>query len=126
MKPADQDCRVRQVERIFVDFGDGAPGVSGKQNLILGDFNTDPGRAGAIDRSAARWNDFVGDGKAFQFISRVGPDAPRAYQRFADIDHVVSDAFRGTCRYPGVDAGSRPVFDGTYFDHTPVVCTLSK
>ena len=124
--PVDQQCRVRQVERIFVDFGDGAPGVRGTRNVILGDFNTDPGRAGLIDKSAARWNDFVGDGKAFHFISKVGPDAPRAYQGFADIDHVVSDAFHGTCQYPGVDEGSEAVFEGVYFDHTPVVCRLSK
>jgi hypothetical protein len=126
MKPADQQCRVRQVERIFVDFGDGAPAVQGTQNLILGDFNTDPGRAAAIDPSAARWNDFVGKDKTFHFISKVGRAAPRSYQGFADIDHVVSDVFRGTCQYPGVDEGSKPVFATTYFDHVPVVCTLSK
>jgi endonuclease/exonuclease/phosphatase family metal-dependent hydrolase len=124
MSAKDQKCRVRQVERIFLDFGDGAPAVSGKQNIILGDFNTDPGRAAAIDASAARWNDFVGEGKAFRFNSKLGTDAPRAYQGFADIDHVVSDSFRGTCEYPGVDEGSEPVFQGTYFDHVPVVCTL--
>jgi hypothetical protein len=126
MKADDQACRVRQIERIFVDFGDGSPGANGAQNLILGDFNTDPGRAFALDKSAARWRDFVGPGKAFQFISKVGADAPRAYQGFADIDHVVSDAFAGTCRYPGVDKDSERVFAGTYFDHTPVVCTVSK
>jgi endonuclease/exonuclease/phosphatase family metal-dependent hydrolase len=124
--PVDQKCRVRQIERIFVDFGDGAPGVRGTRNVILGDFNTDPGRAVSIDKSAARWNDFVGAGKAFDFVSKVGVDAPRAYQRFADIDHVVSDAYHGTCQYPGVDKGSEPVFKGVYFDHTPVVCTLTN
>jgi hypothetical protein len=126
MSPDDQACRMRQVERIFVDFGDGAPAVQGRQNLILGDFNTDPGRAGAIDKSALRWNDFVGKGKRFHFLSKVGDNAPRAYQGFADIDHVVSDVFHGTCRYPGVDAGSERVFDGVYFDHAPVVCTISR
>jgi hypothetical protein len=124
MKPADQACRVRQVERVFVDFGDGAPGANGDANLVLGDFNTDPFRASAIDKSAARWNDFVGNGKAFQFVSKVGAAAPRAYQGFADIDHVASDVLIGSCRYPGIDEGSRPVFEGTYFDHVPVVCTL--
>jgi hypothetical protein len=126
MSPGDQACRVQQVERIFVDFGDGAPAVQGKQNLILGDFNTDPGRAAAIDKSAARWNDFVGKRKSFHFISKVGADAPRAYQGFADIDHLVSDVFQGTCRYPGLDVGSKRVFDGVYFDHVPVVCTVSR
>jgi len=125
MSPEDQACRVRQVEQIFVDFGDGAPGANGNQNLILGDFNTDPFRA-SFDKSAARWNDFVGEGKRFQFISKVGTEAPKAYQGFADIDHIVSDAFTGTCRYPGVDEDSQPVFEGVYFDHTPVVGTLSK
>ncbi len=124
--PTDQQCRVRQVERIFVDWGDGKPGIRGERNLILGDFNTDPGRAASIDASAARWNDFVGAGKPFRFLSRVGPDAPRAYRGFADIDHIVSDCYRGTCRYPGVDPGEPPVYEGVYFDHVPVVCTLSK
>lgn len=50
-----------------------------------------------------------------------------AVQYFAaDIDHVVSDVFDGTCHYPGVDEGSEPVFEGVYFDHTPVVCALSE
>jgi hypothetical protein len=125
-KPVDQECRVRQIERVFVDFGDGKPGVRRNRNVILGDFNTDPGLAALIDKSAARWNDFVGPGKDFHYISKVGGDAPRAYQGFVDIDHVVSDTFQGTCRYPGVDKGSEPVFKGVYFDHTPVVCTLTE
>jgi endonuclease/exonuclease/phosphatase family metal-dependent hydrolase len=126
LSSADQRCRIRQIEQIFVDFGDGAPAANGAQNIVLGDFNSDPGRGTAIDSSAARWNDFVGEGKRFQFISKVGPKAPRAYQRFADIDHVISDVFHGACRYPGVDEGSARVFDGVYFDHVPVVCTISK
>jgi endonuclease/exonuclease/phosphatase family metal-dependent hydrolase len=126
LSPADQACRIRQIEQIFDDFGDGAPAANGAQNIILGDFNADPGRAAAIDKSAARWNDFVGAGKRFHFISKTGPTAPRAYQGFADIDHVVSDVFHGESRYPGVDAGSAPVFDGVYFDHVPVICTVSK
>jgi endonuclease/exonuclease/phosphatase family metal-dependent hydrolase len=126
LKAADQDCRVRQVERIFVDFGDGAPGVRGEQNLILGDFNTDPGRAAAIDRSAGRWNDFVGEGKKFHFLSKSGAGAPRAYQGLADIDHIVSDTFRGECQCLGVDQGTERVFDGVYFDHVPVVCEIKE
>jgi len=125
-KAADQECRVRQVERIFVDFGDGKPGVTGNQNLILGDFNTDPGRAASLDVSARRWNDFVGKGKPFHYISLSGPDAPKAYRGFADIDHIVADAFRGECTYRGVGQGSPPVWKGVYFDHVPVICTLSK
>ena len=125
LSPEDQQCRVQQVERIFVDFGDGKPGVRGDQNLILGDFNTDPGRARAVDASATRWIDFVSNGKPFYFISKVGADAPRAYRGFADIDHIVTDVFQGSCRYPGVGEQSPPVWEGVYFDHVPVICTLS-
>jgi endonuclease/exonuclease/phosphatase family metal-dependent hydrolase len=126
LKPADQECRARQVERIFVDFGDGAPGVRGERNLILGDFNTDPGRAAAIDKSAARWNDFVGQGKRFHFLSKTGADAPRSYQGLADIDHVASDSLQGECRYVGVGPGSQRVFAETYFDHVPVIVTIAE
>lgn len=126
LKPADQQCRVRQVERIFVDFGDGTPGVRPDNNLILGDFNTDPWRVRDIDASAKRWNDFAGPGKSFQFISKMGPDAPGAYQGFADIDHIVSDTFVGTCRYPGVGEDSPSVWDSVLFDHVPVVCTIAQ
>jgi len=125
-KAADQGCRAKQVERIFVDFGDGKPGVSGNRNLILGDFNTDPGRAASLDISAGRWSDFVGKGKPFQFVSLVGPSAPRSYRGLADIDHIVTDAFRGKCTYRGVGHELPPVWKGVYFDHVPVICTLSE
>lgn len=122
----DQRCRVKQVEQIFVDFGDGKPGVRGAHNLILGDFNTDPGRARSVDASANRWNQFVGDGKPFHFVSKSGASAPRSYRGFADIDHIVSDRYRGSCRYLGLDPQSPTVWEGVYFDHVPVICTLSN
>jgi len=126
LKPADQECRVRQVERIFVDFGDGQPGVRGQRNLILGDFNTDPRRVAALDKSAARWNDFVGPDKGFRFLSKTGASAPRAYLGLADIDHIVSDAYHGECQCLGVDAGTKRVWEGVYFDHVPVVCRIEE
>lgn len=124
-KPADQQCRVLQIERIFVDWGDGRPGVSPQNNLILGDFNTDPYRAAELDRSAARWNDFVGPDKRFRYLSRLGPGVPPSYANLADIDHVVSDAYVGTCRRLGVDPETQAVYEGVYFDHVPIVCTLT-
>lgn len=120
----DQDCRVKQVEQVFVDLGDGKPAASGARNLVLGDLNTDPGRLALVDKSAARWNDFVGTGKAFHFISPVGPLAPPTYAGLFNIDHAVSDVLSGSCWVPGVTAGKPPVSSAVYFDHKPLVCTL--
>ncbi len=120
---SDQECRVKQIDQIFVDL-DGEPAANGERNLIFGDFNTDPFRAGLLDASARRWLEFAGDGSPFTFISPAGPDAPPSYSGLFNIDHIVSDAFRGTCRVPGVDAGEPDVLSTVYFDHKPVVCDL--
>jgi hypothetical protein len=120
----DFGCRVKQFEQVFVDLGDGAPGVNGSVNLALGDLNTDPGRLADSDASAARFNDFVGDGKAFRYLTEVGMDAPPTYG-VLNIDHVVSDRLTGSCWHPTVDAGHGPVMDAFFFDHLPAVCSLS-
>lgn len=113
-----QDCRVLQVEQVFLDLGDGEPAANGDSNLVLGDLNTDPGRFTGSDPSAVRWNDFVGEGLDFQWHTEVGPDAPGSYAGIADIDHVASDAFTGGCEV--LDA-----LDDA-FDHRPIVCELSR
>jgi hypothetical protein len=120
----DQACRVAQVDQVFVEM-DGAPGVDGARNLVLGDLNTDPGRFGDFDPSAVRWNEFVGEGADFRFHSEVGADAPGSYQGVADIDHVMSDALMGGCRVAGLDPDLPDVLDAVYFDHRPVVCDLT-
>lgn len=120
----DQACRVAQVDQVFVDM-DGAPGVNGDRNLVLGDLNTDPGRFGDFDPSAVRWNAFVGEGAGFRFHSEVGPEAPGSYQGVADIDHVMSDHLSGGCRVAGLDASLPSVLDAVYFDHLPIVCDLT-
>ena len=123
----DQDCRVAQFSAVFEDLGlgDGEPAANGERNLIMGDLNTDPGRNADFDESAQKWNEHVGEGKGFHFISAVGPDAPKSYGGFFDIDHVVSDAFEGSCWHAGI--GDRPpVSDVIYFDHKPVVCVLDE
>ncbi len=122
----DEQCRVAQVEQVFVDLGDGEPAANGARNLILGDFNTDPGRFTGTDDSAVRWNDFVNEDSEFAFHTEVGPDAPGSYGGLADIDHVVSDAFAGSCWIAGVTEGRDPVIDAIYFDHKPVVCGLAE
>jgi len=122
--PADQLCRVAQIDQVFVDL-DGEPAANGVLDLVLGDFNTDPGRAAFTDLSAARWNDFVGDDLPFHFVTDVGPDAQPTYAGLVNIDHQVSDALTGTCWHPGITAGTDPVVDFDYFDHVPAVCDLT-
>ena len=128
MASDDMDCRVKQVEQVFVDLGDGAPAANGGRNLILGDFNTDPGRLTDTDPSAARWTDFVdvdgSGGQAFHFVTAVGPDAPPTYATLLNIDHVVSDAATGDCWHAGTTEGHELVIDAIYFDHQPAVCAL--
>ena len=120
----ERDCRVRQVEQVFVDLGDGEPGVNGERNLVMGDLNTDPGRLTAADPSAVRWNDFVGDGEPFHFISEVGRDAPPTYANYMNIDHVIADVIGGSCWAAGVTEGNPDVIEAVYFDHKPVVCVV--
>jgi endonuclease/exonuclease/phosphatase family metal-dependent hydrolase len=115
----DQSCRVRQVAQVFEDM-DGAPGADGERNIVLGDLNTDPARAARFDASAVAWNDHVGDGRPFHWVSEVGSDATPTYAGILNIDHLASDAFVGTCA--AVDAP--PVFEHAYFDHLPMVCEL--
>lgn len=120
----DQDCRVAQVDQVFVDLGDGVPAVNGSANLVLGDLNTDPGRQAGTDPSAARWNEFVGPGQDFGFHTEVGADATPTYGGLANIDHVASDGATGDCVAAGIGGGPAAVYAGVYFDHTPIVCTL--
>jgi hypothetical protein len=118
----DADCRTAQFEQVFEDLGDDAPGANGARNLILGDLNTDPGRYGSIDASAARWNQGIADG-GFVVHTEVGIDATPTYGGLTNIDHVASDSFVGDCVHPGLGT-SAPVTDAVYFDHLPAVCRL--
>ncbi len=126
----DEECRARQVDQVFVDLGDGEPGASGERNLVMGDFNTDPGRWSGSDVSAARWLDFAAppneeaDDRAFRFHTDVGPDAPPTYSDLVNIDHVLSDSATGDCWHAGTTTGHEAVIDAKYFDHQPAVCTL--
>ncbi len=119
-----KECRVKQFEQVFVDLGDGQPGANGSRNLVMGDFNTDPGRLAESDASAARVLDFAGENKPFDFITDIGEDAPATYATLFNIDHVLSDSFTGTCWAAGVTEGHPDIIDAIYFDHKPVVCTL--
>ena len=121
----DRACRALQFQQVFEDLGlgDGQPAANGALNLVMGDFNTDPGRATTYDESAAYLAEVV-EGSAFAFISEVGEDAERTYQGLANIDHVISDGLAGDCVVPGVTEGEPEVSGIVFFDHKPVVCTL--
>lgn len=120
----DRLCRTRQIEKVFVDMGDGEPAANAMYNLVMGDLNTDPIRLSFFDESAALWSEFVGPDKPFHFVSDVGWDAVPTYAHLVNIDHVVSNAFEGTCWVAGISEGHPPVTDAVYFDHHPVVCKL--
>ncbi len=121
----DMSCREAQFRQIFEDLGlgDGEPAANGELNLVLGDFNTDPGRATSWDASAAYLAEAV-PAHGFAFHSEVGPEAEPSYQGLANIDHVISDGLEGSCVVPGVSEGVPPVSDIIFFDHHPVVCAL--
>jgi beta-glucosidase len=121
----DMECRVKQFEQAFVDVGDGQPAANGEWNLLMGDLNTDPVLLADSDPSAARFLDFVGEGKPFQFVTDVGPESTPTYGGVMSIDHVVSDAWTGSCWAAGVTAGHPRVTESVAFDHRPVVCLLS-
>jgi len=125
LSSSDIECRVRQFEQAFVDLGDGAPGANGAINVVMGDLNTDPVRFAGTDASATRFLDFVGDGLDFHFVTDDGPGSTPTYQGIVNIDHVVSDGFKGECGAAGITPGTTPVTEAVYFDHVPVVCNLS-
>ena len=126
----DEACRLAQIDQVFGDLGDGRPAADGAgvgaPNLVVGDFNTDPGRWTDIDPSAARWVEEVGGDAPFQWISDVGPEAAPTYQGLANIDHVVADQHEGSCWAAGVSDGHPAVLDAIYFDHVPVVCAVAE
>ncbi len=124
LKPEDVACRVAQLDQVFVELGDGRPGVDGTRNLVLGDLNTDPFRLAGGEASADRFRAHAGPGTAFTVHTWAGPDAPPSYGGLLDIDHVASDAFDGDCWTAGVDPGHPAVFEPVYFDHRPRVCSL--
>lgn len=126
IETGDRDCRVLQFEQVFVDLGrgDGEPAANGERNLVMGDFNTDPGRMAEADPSAARLLDFAGEDRPFRFLSEMGPDVTPTYAGFFNIDHVLTDAGHGACWAAGVTPGRPQVADFPHFDHVPIVCDV--
>lgn len=127
------DCRKKQFEQIFVNL-DGAPAANGTRNVIMGDFNTDPGRLTALDASAKTLADNVKAPRPFRFITDVGASVTPTYQQSyvpflpvgVNIDHVVSDKLKGSCWAAGLTAGHPSVSSTDYFDHRPIVCAVRE
>jgi hypothetical protein len=124
MTADDMDCRRRQFAQIWDDFGDGAPAADGDVNLILGDFNTDPGRLAGADPSADEILKYVGTNKPFDFLNDVGEAVTGTYAGLFNIDHAISDKLTGSCESAGVD-GRANVSTVRYFDHKPLTCALT-
>lgn len=123
---ADRDCRVAQFAQIFEDF-DGEPAANGFVNLIMGDFNVDPARWIGFDPSANLLNlhaPYLGGGD-FDYVSGVGPSEIPTYLGYFNLDRQISDALSGSCTAPGV-GGVPPVLATTYFDHTPILCSVPE
>lgn len=128
----DQDCRIAQIGQVFDVLIDGQSAISpASPDLVLGDFNTDPGRFAGFDRSAAEWvarvplDPTTASPSGLRWISPVGADAPGSYGGLADIDHVLSDVGNGDCDDILLQPDApHPVYSPAYFDHRPVVCAI--
>jgi hypothetical protein len=93
--------------------------------IVLGDFNTDPVLFAEADPSAAYLASTISsEGDGWRWHSPIDPMGPRSYT-LASIDHVVSNAFLGTCEIPGSSEGVPAVWDRVFWDHRPVVCSLA-
>lgn len=123
LSPDDQACRVAQVAQVFDDLGDGRPALHGASNLLLGDLNTDPGRMTEADPSAAAWRDGAEE-VGLRWITSIDPEDTPTYSGLVSIDHVAADRLDGSCWHAGLDDEHAAVFEGTYFDHLPAVCTV--
>ncbi|MCB9638067.1 MAG: hypothetical protein H6727_04070 [Myxococcales bacterium] len=123
-KEKDQLCRREQFKQIFEDQGDGKPAARGEMNLVMGDINTDPFILKDDEPSSAYWNEKVGEGKGFYYLSSSGETGPPTYSGPFRIDHVISDTLTGTCKVFGSSEGTEPVISSIYWDHKPIVCDV--
>lgn len=124
MTTDDMECRRRLYTALFEGGDDGGPLADGERHVIVGDWNTDPGRLYQADPSADVIVAHVGTGKRFDFITDVGEQAVPTYL-VLNIDHVVSDAFEGECTHPGTPGVPR-VIEERFFDHKPAICSLTE
>ena len=89
----------------------------------MGDINTDPFTMAGFDSSATAWNEHVGEGRGFDYLSGDSAEDEASYQGFAHIDHIVSDD--GLRR---AEAGCMigEIWETVYWDHRPVSCHVQR
>ena len=123
------ECRTAQLRQVFENRGDDKPAAFGAHNIVLGDMNIDPFLIDPLyDASVAYWNDQVGAGRRFHYLSSPDSTGPNTHpSTFMKLDHVISDNLDGSCVVLGVSEGTLPpVSEGsTFFDHRPVYCTVT-
>lgn len=115
----DSRCRLGQIEAIFAD-GGAAPGFG----VVLGDFNTDPGRVTWLDPAARALRRSARPPGHYRFMTDVGLLVRPTFLSFLNIDHVLAAGMSGECWYAGRTPDTAPVSDLVYLDHTAVVCDL--
>ncbi|MCO4744248.1 MAG: hypothetical protein KC912_05630 [Proteobacteria bacterium] len=111
----DQACRTAQFEAAFAQVQ--------TPTVLLGDLNTDPGRWTDLDESAGAFAELA-EAAGLGFMTAVGANVEPSYGGVVNIDHVLADSHIGSCITAGIDEGSTPVLETTYFDHHPVRCEL--
>lgn len=116
---ADTRCRLGQVEAIFAE-GGASPGFG----VVLGDFNTDPGRVTWLDPAARALRQSARPPGHYRFMTDVGLFVRPTFLSFLNIDHVLAAGMSGDCWYAGRTPETSPVSDLVYLDHTAVVCDL--
>lgn len=123
------ECRTAQFQQVFEDRGDGKPATFGQHNIVVGDMNIDPFLMNPdYDASVAYWNQKVGVGKPFQYLSSSDSSGPNTHPySFMKLDHVISNDLIGSCVVLGVSEGTTAPLsiDSTYFDHRPVYCVVN-
>jgi endonuclease/exonuclease/phosphatase family metal-dependent hydrolase len=114
-------CRSQQIHNVFVNAAEAGP----PESMIAGDMNTDPYRplacSYAWDESAAEWQANMTQ-YHYEYHSTDQPTATCAFAWDVTIDHVVSNAYQGSCV---VLDGEPPRLDGGEgMDHYALECAL--
>ncbi len=116
-KGDDKDCRKKQFSLMFNDYPESG------NNIILGDFNTDPNKLKRFDRSAKKLKELA---KANKFKRVNGSINRQTYAGLVTLDHIYTDSLdRVSCKAYGVSKNTGYILNQPYFDHVPLVCELS-